>query len=316
MSASGVNRAVFFKQPIDVEANHLSQVVEANDLSQVDNHSIELGKKLLGAFSDKSNPATMKALVEAGAPVNYRLSYGLEIKQEATFVAAFFLLLETEPGKALNNATFLSGGDSVNGQGLYNYVSTGKAFRDILWDATANQTVIPVAEGFQTYLEQHAINARFEPEPEPEDPQNGSLIIASGLRNTELVRQILEKGRSVHVPIEENGADVNFKGYFGDNAAVWSTILMDYDTLRVLLDNGSQSEHIGITQSSLLHWIAVVARLDISEAHQNHAIRITELLLARGCSDHPNIFNKKASDYAEGTIKEMLLSSQRPQCGL
>lgn len=280
--------------------------VESNDVTTLDAHNRRLGEKLLAAFHNKSDPNALAVLVKEGAPVNYRLSYGLEIKCESTFVAALYLLLEGDKNKALENATLAKRGNPEEGKQLYHYTSTAIAFRCILFDGNANTTMIPVAKEFKKYLYQHAIKSRFE--PEPGNPKNGSLIIAAGLRDPELVENLIKAGNLSDEPMEQNGAHVNFEGYFDGYAAEWSTILMDLDTLSLLLKHGSKTVKLGMTQSSLLHWIAVVARLDESEIYQTKALAMTQYLLDQGCRDHENIFGKTAYDYAEGAIKEVLSS--------
>jgi hypothetical protein len=283
------------------EKKHVEEI-EANVEKNV------LGIQLVDAFHDKQNPQRIQLLVNQGAPVNYRLDYGLEVKYESDFVAQFFLLLEGDKGQdyLLKNATKILG-NKEQAIHLVNYVSTGLEIFNILHAYHANHEEIKVNPEFFNFLLNNAIHCRGNP-----DHENGSLILAAGIRNTDFVKQIINKGKYIDKTLNDsqNGAAVNFRGYFGDNAAVWSAILLDKDTLSILLDHGSDIHDIGVTKSSLLHWVAVADRLESKPERQQKSIEIAEMLLKHHAKpDIINILGKTPIDYASGNLKELLLST-------
>ena len=299
-TTSSSNRHSLFKTPV-VEDALLPDSIETNDLTGLSTEIIQTGRALLAAFNDKQHPQEIAKLVAQGAPVNYRLSYGLEIKLEADFVASFFLLLEGDKGSERLRANAEKIAPAM-AQGLTAYLATSLQIRERLYQA-ANQQIIAVNHALVEQMLAHPAEFRADP-----DKQNGALIIAAGLRNPELVKQLIVKGKSYpNVPAEQNGALVNFKGYFEDTAAVWSAILLDVETLTLLIQHGAEMDNIGIAQNSLLHWVVVAARLDSTPERQQRALAAAELLLESGASpDIPNKLSKTPLDYAQGALHELL----------
>lgn len=282
-----------------------SAAPDANDMSGMSPQLKELGEELEKAFHDKSNPSRIKELVAQGAPVNYRLNYGLEIALEADFVAALRLILEGNKGDGvlLKNTTRLYT-SSEAAEKLKQYVETAQEIYDYLKSPQANPILIPLNKKFEQHLINYPQNSRFDPEQ-----KNGALIIAAGIRDQKLLNEVLIEDRQSDR--EENGAAVNFKGFFDETAAVWSAILLDRPNLEILLDNGAQMEKIGLHQSSLLHWVVVAARLDNSPERQEKALSCAELLLSREGIDirSPNKLGYSALHYARGDMLDLLASS-------
>lgn len=276
--------------------------VEANDVGMLDADTLQKGKALVEAFHDKSDSERLRQLVNAGAPVNYRLDYGLEVKLESDFVASFSLLLEGDKGEEQLTGNAKKLFDDV-GHALYlaNYLRTGQEFFDILHSMSANNEVIKINPDFAKFLEDNAVESRANPEH-----QNGSLIIAAGIRDPELLEKIIAAGEmAVATDKNLNGAAINFRGFFGDNAAVWSAILLDEPALKLLLEKGSDINDIGITSSSLLHWVAVASRLDENMERKSKALSIAKLLLSHGASLLvENTFQLTPVDYARGELLE------------
>lgn len=276
--------------------------VESNDLATVSRNNLQLGLQLVEAFHNKQKPDKIHELVSQGAPVNFRLDYGLPVKLESNFVAQFFLLLEGDKGEvSLRDNAILITGDRANGVSLSDYVKTGLEIFEILHSKIANTEEIKVNPEFYKLVENNAIRCRANPEH-----KNGSLIISAGLRNPQFTATILSLGKSSQNNLE-NGASVNFKGYFGDNAAVWSTILLDKETLKLLLDNGSEINNVGVTNSSLLHWVAVAERLEKTIEGKTKAIEIAQMLIEHGAEPFAqNKLGKTPIDYARGELKTFL----------
>lgn len=92
-----------------------------------------LGEKLEAAFHVKENIEAIKEFVEQGAPVNYRLDYGLPLKDESDFVASFYILLGGLQGEEniLKSARLLLNNEE-NALALYNYVKTALNIFNIL----------------------------------------------------------------------------------------------------------------------------------------------------------------------------------------
>lgn len=265
----------------------------------------DLGKQLEQAFHEKAKPEVLHALVAKGAPVDYRLDYGLEIRLESDFVAEFFFLLQGDLGKQklLEHTKQLLTVEK-DAVGLANYVSTAMDFFTTLhaYDKELKSNTSPVSEEFKNFLKENAVLARANP-----FHKNGALIIAAGLRDPKLVQEIIQKGAMSKVDPQFNGAHIEFKGFFDDTAAVWSAILLDKATLEVLLNHGVKvNDCVGITKSTLLHWVTVAARIDISEERQEAAYNIAQMLLKKGAK--PNIQNKLnlcPMDYARGKLKTL-----------
>ncbi len=274
--------------------------IQSNDLLLLEAEKIELGRQLADAFQRK-NVEEIRQFVNLGAPVNYRLDYGLEIIRESDFVAAFYLLLEGDKGKEQLFANALKlVSDEVKAIELVNYIKDSLEIFTILRQQNADAQEIKININFLNLIKKYAVTCRANPQH-----ANGSLIVAAGLRNKEFASQIISRGKSA-MNKSTNGADVNFKGYFDDNAAVWSAILLDKDTLELLLDNGSDIHEIGISKSSLLHWVALVYRLGDDPQRQAKASTIAEMLLQRGAKlDTQNILGKTPMDYAKGELREL-----------
>lgn len=279
---------------------HVEETIDSNDY--MDHKSKEMGVKLVKAFHDKQRPDVIKELVLAGAPVNYRLDYGLPVVCESEFVAQFSLLFSDDDDEKnlFSNAKRIFADKEA--KELVSYIKTGLTIFEILHSQSANTKIVPVAKKFKDFILYNAAECRFNP-----DHQNGALIISAGLMDPNFLRQVLTAGKSrSNIKPEKNGAHVNFLGYFGDNAAVWSTILLDILSLRILLNNGSSFENIGVTGSSLLHWVAVAARLDSTQTRQKKVEAIAHLLLAKGARpDVANKLRKTALDYARGNLCEL-----------
>nr|WP_106183205.1 ankyrin repeat domain-containing protein [Legionella pneumophila] len=294
-----------FNLPVNTNPIYVESV-EANDLALLPTEKCVLGAKLVEAFHNKEDIKSIHDLVKQGAPVNYRLDYGLEVKLESDFVAAFFLLLEGDKGEKylIDNATKLLG-DEETAHHLANYVKTGSAIFDILHSRDANNEAIPLNPKFLALIKKNASLLRAQPEH-----KNGSLIIAAGLRDTQLLSQLILLGKVADKTLGNkltNGANVNFKGYFNDNAAVWSAILLDKKALELLVDNGSDISELGITKSSLLHWAVVAARLDNTAERQSKALDVVKMLLEKGASlDEANALGQTPIDYARDELKEYL----------
>lgn len=184
------------------------------------------------------------------------MDYGLEIKLEADFVFAFYRILGGDQGED----SLMEGCSKVFGnhaKDIFEYTRTSPKFFEILYDHYANQEIIPVSPLFVENLKVNPCQIRANPYH-----TNGSLIIAAGLRDTQLVRDLLKLGKNF--PEKGNGAHVNFQGYFDTPAAVWSAILLDEDNLRILIDAGTD-HNLSVCGSNLLHWACAAAGLDKNE---------------------------------------------------
>ena len=257
-----------------------------------------LGKQLVEAFHKKSDPKTLETLVKVGAPVNYRLDYGLEVKLEADFVFAFYRIL----GGDQNEESLMRGCEIVFGNhanDIFEYTRTSPQFFEILYNEQANQEIIPTNPDFIENLKANPNMIRANPEH-----TNGSLIIAAGLRDGKLVKDLLKLGQDW--PKENNGANVNFVGYFDVPAAVWSAILFDEDTLSILLEAGT-SFNLSVCGSNLLHWACAAAGLDKSTERKERAFRVIQRLVSSGVStDETNKLGKKPYDYAPDYLRHLV----------
>lgn len=259
----------------------------------------ESERAILSAFHDKSNAAELQKLVERGVSVKVRLDYGLPIDDESDFVAAFRVILESGAGPEGCYTVF----GQKKGEEIYQYTKNSDEFFKILHHPEANQEKIPLNEQFISHLKANVALMRANPEH-----QNGTLIIASGLQDPDLVREIIALGKKVPPNVKENGADVRFRGYFEGTAASWSAILLDSRTLEVLLDEGSELENVGICGSNLLHWACAAASLDETFERKQRALETVVLLLDRGVSTRAlNKLGKCPSDYAPNYLKEFIL---------
>jgi hypothetical protein len=287
----------------------LDKISVANLLSELNSEEQKLGENLYQAFNDKSNPEKLKKLVLAGAPVNYRLDYGLEIRLESHFVFELFLLLEGDIGidKLRENAKKIFGEDAADS--YVDYLNTAKDYYDILNSSDEldiNNKVMPLNENYKNALIENALDGRANPYY-----KNGALIVAAGLRDKELVNEILEIGkRSMLSNNKENnnGAAVNFKGFFEDTAIIWSAILLDLGTINLLLKYGAECKNIGVSGSSVLHWVVLAERIYPTPDRTETAKIIIDLLIEGDpeiCSNK-NKLGKKPSDYAVGALKTYL----------
>lgn len=256
------------------------------------------GQELVAAFHQKSNPDLLDQLVKSGAPVNYRLDYGLEVKLEADFVFALYRILGGDEGEdRLKEGCLKVFGDHANE--IFNYIQTAPKFFDILYNPSANQEIVPLSSSFIENLKLNPCFIRANP-----DHTNGSLIIAAGLRDGQLVKDLLKLGKNFLK--NDNGAHVNFQGYFEHPAAVWSAILLDEDTLSILIDAGTDY-NLSVCGSNLLHWACSAAGLDNSEERKNRAIRVVQRLVASGVKiDAVNKLGKTPKDYAPSYLKELI----------
>lgn len=166
--------------------------VPSNDISSLYAEKIELGRELADAFQRK-NVEEIRQLVNLGAPVNYRLDYGLEIIHESDFVAAFFLLLEGDKDEETLLENALKVFSKEKAKGLVNYIKDSLEIFAIFRQQNVNRQEIEVNINFLEYLKKHAVTCRANPEH-----KNGSLIVAAGLRNKALVSQILIAGKSIN----------------------------------------------------------------------------------------------------------------------
>lgn len=279
-----VNNDYLTTQPVSLLGTQFVEEIDANGLVK------KAGEELVAAFHNKADPEGLERLVKAGAPVYYRLDYGLEVKLEADFVFAFWRILGGEEGpESLQegcNTVFGS-----HGQEVYNYTRTSSEFYRILYDTSANQEFIPLSPAFVENLKQNPYKIRANP-----DHTNGSLIIAAGLRDPELVKEIMALGKQVEE--KDNGAHVDFRGYFDVHAAVWSAILLDEDTLCTLLDGGSALS-LSVCGSNLLHWACAAAGLDASEERMHRARNTIQRLVTVGTSlIERNKLGKQPWEYA------------------
>ena len=305
------SKAIFFQSTGVIERSgqtqvprcYLERLTSANDTTGFSEDVIKKCSDLEKAFHDKSNTDEIKRLITAGALVNYRLDYGLEIKLESEFVYQLYLLLEGDQGEeklAANTAKIYGKGANE----IANYVRTAPVIHSMLYDNMANTTFVPLNSAYQKALLQHAIDGRANP-----DHKNSSLIIAAGLRDPALISEIIQKGKETQVKPELNGAAVDFFGYFEETAAVWSTILLDLPSLQVFLNNHTTLENIGVTKSSLLHWLAVAVKMDASQERLKIAKDIVNKLIEHGIDlQSKNILGKTAADYAIEEFKEYVES--------
>ena len=213
------------------------------------------------------------------------------------------MLLEGDQGEeklAANTAKIYGKGANE----IANYVRTAPVIHSMLYDNMANTTFVPLNSAYQKALLQHAIDGRANP-----DHKNSSLIIAAGFCDPALISEIIQKGKETQVKPELNGAAVDFFGYFEETAAVWSTILLDLPSLQVFLNNHTTLENIGVTKSSLLHWLAVAVKMDASQERLKIAKDIVNKLIEHGIDlQSKNILGKTAADYAIEEFKEYVES--------
>jgi hypothetical protein len=268
----------------------------------------ELGEALINAFHDKTNVENLRNLVHQNAPVNYRLDYGLPIRVEAQYVAALFYLLEGDKENSLflDNITLATSQDvcgANNAEEMEKYTKTAIEFFTILNAEKANFEDIPLNPAFKEFVIQEAIIGRAHP-----FHTNGSLIVAAGLEDLHFIKNLVAIGKNSTVVKSENGSDINFRGYFGGNAATHSAILLDIESLEFLLQNGSEIGCYGIAGASLLHWVAVTARLVEDQKGQTKAIECAKCLLKYGADPlSKNLFGRTPIDYARGSLKEFLI---------
>ena len=210
----------------------------------------KIEQQVIKAFHDKTSTEELKNLIDnKKGPVYSRLNYGLPIIEESDFVLCLHKCLTGlgKKGELEQNAKIIFG---EHAKEVLDYTRTSQEFYTILHNENANREHIDLNSKFTKFLIDNPANFRADPEG-----QNGSLIIAAGLQDPDLVRKLIKLGKEEQkVSTEENGADVNFTGYFGDTAAVWSAILLDAQTLEILLKAGARTNDLGITKNSLLHW--------------------------------------------------------------
>lgn len=294
---------------------HLEVIAKANDLTGLSSKIIALGEQLETAFHHKDNPQRIVELVAQGAPVNYRLDYALEIKREADFVYEFYILLEGDknPAILLANIKTLFG---ESADGIFNYVKTAEQFYDALYAPHANQIIIPVNPAYLNALKLNAANGRVNP-----SHANGALHSAAGIRDADLVKDIINRAKSVnHLSPRGNGGNVNFIGFFEDTPAVWSVILLDYQSLQILIENGATMENLGMLKATLLHWVVAAVKISATSERIEKAKQITELLINKGIHlNATNRLGKTALDYADGDFKAYLMEkmdvqNNKPNC--
>lgn len=300
MSALLGSHAGVVSQP-GPELVYLEKIADANSSVNLDRKMLALGKALDEAFHNKSDVTAIKELVKQGAPVNYRLDYGLEISLESHFVYQFFLLLEGDKGldKLRDNIAVVF---KDNPNPYYNYISTAADVYHALHACEANIQAIAVNPNYISALKNYVSNGRANPYH-----RNGTLIIAAGLRDPALVQDIINQAQSVKCDPLKNGGLVNFVGHFEDTAAVWSAILLDEKCLTVLLANNAKIESLGALKGSLLHWVAVAVKMSNTPDRLLKAKYITELLIQRGIDlNATNLLGLPASYYADGEFRNYL----------
>ncbi len=284
-----------------IETVNLEEIAAANALDSLTTQEQKLGASLYDAFHDKSNPELLKNLIAEGAPVNYRLDYGLEIRREADFVYQFFLLLEGDLGigKLAENAKLIFG---ENYSGYVSYLKFSKEYYEILHSPQANTKNIPLNSAYENTLKKYAIAGRANP-----NHNNSALIIAAGLNNYKLVEELLEIGKKTSVKPEHNGSHVNFKGYFDDTAIIWAAILLDFNTIKVLMNHGADFEDIGVSKASVLHWVTLAQRINPSPERTKTAKDIVEFLIEHQVNIlSENLLRKTPLDYANHEFKQYL----------
>lgn len=287
--------------PSDLPEVHLDEISEANDTNHLTPEKINLGNQIINAFHDKSNPNKLRELVALGAPVNFRLDYGLEISLESHFVYGFFLLLEGDKGEEqlLSNINKVF---TEHTKETFGYLKTAPDFYHILHSSNANNEIIPINPKYIEALKLYVSNGRGNPYH-----RNGTLILAAGIRDPKLVSDLISSAQKQYCPREKNGGLVNFIGWFDDTAAVWSAILLDYDCLSILLANGAAMEKLGVLKASLLDWVTMVTTMAPTPTRIEKAKKILDLLISHGIDlNAKNLLGKSAIDYATGEFKEYL----------
>lgn len=207
----------------------------------------ELGNELIQAFSEK-NTHKIQSLVNRNAPVHTRLDYGLSIFYETDFVTALKIILggtPTDPAP-ISSIQAAFNCDFNQAQALQNYTNDAFSIRKIIQQDTEH-LVISVNHSFIQHLKTHAVSYR-------DSLGNCSLMSALSLIDDPKV--------DVNVLITdllELGIDIDFRGYFGCNACMWSVIMLDFDRVHLFLDHESDINSIDDAGNSLLHWLAVTA---------------------------------------------------------
>jgi hypothetical protein len=271
---------------------------------------ILLAKQLIEAFHDKTNPEKLGYLISQGAPIKTRLDYGLEINIESEFVYALFLLLECDKGEEILKRNIVDVFSKDGVANLFTYVRTAKQFFDLLHARHANLTPIPVSLDFTAYLLNHAISARFNPEVNKAGiNKNGSLIIAAGLRDPVLVYKLIALGASSALPVTENGAYVNFRGYFDSTAIEWSAIMLDGPVFNVLHNQADiKIDKLNITESSVLHYLAIAVKMLPTAERIAMATRMINEVLVKypAIIQSVNTLGLKAADYLPENLHYLL----------
>lgn len=229
----------------------------------------ELGNELIQAFAEK-NTHKIQSLVNQNAPVHTRLDYGLSVFLETDFVAALKIILG---GTQINPAPIPSIRAAFNcdfnqAQALQNYTNDAFSIRKIIQQDTG-QLMISVHHSFIQHLKNHAVSYR-------DSLGNCSLMSALSL--------IDDPGVDVNGLIThllEMGIDVDFRGYFGCNACMWSVIMLDFDRVQLFLDHESDVNSIDDAGNSLLHWLAATASFRQDKEDHMRVEKLCNFLLER-----------------------------------
>jgi hypothetical protein len=280
------------------------QSVECNDNSTLTDKDIQLGKALVKAFL-QANVPMIKELVSLGAPVRYRLNYGLPIYDDAHFLMAFYLLLEGDKGiDVLNkNANIIFG---KKGNFIASYLANAPVIFNTITHKNSNKVEVPVRQEFKDSIIKHAAIARAAPEN-----ANGAIHVAAGLQDHQFLKKIIKIGKKkTNIPILKNGSKVGFRGYLNDTASLWSALFLDEKALEIFLNEGCAKDNIGTMNVSILHWAIVASQIRHGSYDNIKGSNVITFLLERGVDpEAKNILGKRPIDYAKNVKVRAILKA-------
>ncbi len=229
----------------------------------------ELGNELIQAFSEK-NTHKIRSLVDQNAPVHTRLDYGLSIFYEADFVAALKIILggtQIHPAP-ISSIQIAFNCDFDQAQALQNYTNDAFSIRKIIQQATEH-VAISVNHSFIKHLKDQALNYR-------DSLGNCSLMSALSLIDDPKVDV-----NALITDLLQLGIHIDFRGYFGCNACMWSVIMLDFDRVQLFLDHESDINAVDDAGNTLLHWLFATASFRQDKEDHIRIKKLYDFLLER-----------------------------------
>ena len=233
----------------------------------------QMGLLALDAFHRKDVGA-LKQLMDQGAPAGARLDCALSLRLEADFVAALKVILGGDrttdaPVEKIQQAFDYT---PETAAAIQTYTRDAFVIRDILC-AAENQASIPLAPEFIEHVLNNAAGFR-------DSLGNSSLMTA-----TSMIDQHAVPVNAFIVKLLRRGVAVDFQGYFGCTASMWSVILTDIPRVALLLEHGASIDAVDFAGNGLLHWASATAAIDHTSRHRERAERMIAWLIDHGANE-------------------------------